>query len=79
MFGCHSKFSICHVTSYDHVIRGSSDIMGEFLSIISHHSAKFGDNSHSTREEISFLVCHVISGNYADTESSNIMGEFLLS
>ena len=26
------KFSVCHVTSSDHVMRGSSDIMGEFPS-----------------------------------------------
>ena len=39
MFGGHRpcgrgdiKFSICHMTSRDHVIRGSSDIMGEFPS-----------------------------------------------
>ena len=28
------EFSICHVTSRDHVIRESSDIMGEFPSLL---------------------------------------------
>ena len=39
MFGGHRpcerrdlKFSTCHVALRDHVIRGSSDIMGEFSS-----------------------------------------------
>ena len=36
---CHvwsSQFSMCHMTSHDHMIRGSSDIMGNLI-IFPHH------------------------------------------
>ena len=39
------KLSICRVTSRDHMVRGSYDIMGEIF-IISNHSAKFSGHRH---------------------------------
>ena len=68
-------FLICHVSWCDHVVRGSCDIMGEFLSL-SLHPANFGGHRRCAREKISFFVYHVTSRNFVVRESCDIMGEF---
>ena len=46
------KVSISHVSSRDHIVRGSGDIMGEF-------PVKFGGHRIFGIEDIKFLICHV--------------------
>ena len=48
-------FLICHVSWCDHVVRGSCDIMGEFLSL-SLHPANFGGHRRCVREK-NFVFC----------------------
>ena len=80
MFGGHRacgrgdiKFSICHVTSRDHVIRGSL-----WVSFPHHESyfAKFGGHWTCRRGDILLLVSHVTSCDYVIRGSCDNMGEF---
>ena len=59
-------FSISYVTSYDPVIRGSSDIttLQGLVAIV------FGE------EKIMFLMCHITSCDHVFRGSCDIMGEF---
>ena len=53
--------SVCHVTSRDHVFKGSCDVMdGKLFArfMVSHHPVKISDNKPSGSEDM-LLICHV--------------------
>ena len=74
-------FFICHVTSYDHMVGGSCDIMVEFPSLqvtILPRLVVTGVMKWE-RGEILFLLCHVTSSEFVIRESRRIMGVFTSS
>ena len=69
------KLSVCHVTSHDHVVRGSCDIMGEFCSL-SHNPVKFDGNRLCRIRDIKLVNCHVTLRDDVVKVSCDIVDEF---
>ena len=67
-----TKLWISHVAYRDHVIRGSSDIRGEFQN---QTFTRFGGHRFCRRGDLLFLFCHVTSCDHMIRGSSDVIGE----
>ena len=70
------KVSICHVTSRDHMVRGSSDIIEWVIVIISHCPVKSAGHRLCGIGDIQLLICHVTPREHVVRGLGDIMGEF---
>ena len=70
------KLSVCHVTSRDHIVRKSCDIMGEFIS---HCPINFGGHRLCGLRDIKLLIWQLSSRGHVIKRSCGVVGEFFSS
>ena len=64
----------CHMTSQDHLIDGSSDLMDGSSSSYITTLTSFGDQRHCGSGDVVFLICHVTSLDHTFRGLCEFMG-----